>query len=32
MADKVVVDALIEGESFHVERTVGDIFANPIQR
>ena len=31
MADKVVVDAVIEGEQFRAERTIADIFANPVQ-
>jgi hypothetical protein len=31
MADKVVIDAVIEGEAFHAERTVADIFENPTQ-
>lgn len=31
MADKVMIDAVIEGETFHAERTVADIFANPTQ-
>ncbi len=29
MADKVEIDAVIEGELFHAERTLADIFANP---
>jgi hypothetical protein len=29
MADKVEVDAVVEGEAFHAERTIADIFANP---
>jgi hypothetical protein len=31
MADKVVIDAIIEGEAFHAERTVADLFENPMQ-
>ena len=31
MADKVVIDAVVEGEAFHAERTVADIFENPTQ-
>ena len=31
MADKVIIDAVIEGETFHAERTVADIFANATQ-
>lgn len=31
MADKVVIDAVIECEAFHAERTVADIFENPTQ-
>lgn len=31
MADQVVIDAVIEGEAFHAERTVADIFENPTQ-
>jgi hypothetical protein len=31
MADKVIIDAVIEGETFHAERTVSEIFANPTQ-
>jgi hypothetical protein len=31
MADKVEVDAVIEGEAFHAERTVADMFANQTQ-
>jgi hypothetical protein len=27
----VIIDAVIEGETFHAERTVADIFANPTQ-
>ncbi len=30
MADKVTVDAVIEGEQFHDERNVGDMFREPI--
>jgi hypothetical protein len=29
MGDKVIIDAVIEGEAFHAERTVRDIFENP---
>jgi len=31
VADKVIIDAVIEGETFHAERMVADIFANPTQ-
>jgi len=31
MAAKVEIDAVVEGEAFHAERTVADIFANPTQ-
>lgn len=31
VADKVIIDAVIEGETFHAERMVADIFANPMQ-
>ena len=31
MADRVTIDAVIEGEAFHAERTVADIFDNPTQ-
>ena len=30
MADKVTVDAVIEGEQFHDERNVGDMFRGPV--
>jgi hypothetical protein len=29
LADKVIVDAVVEGELLHAERTVADVFANP---
>jgi hypothetical protein len=31
LAEKVTVDAVIEGELVHAERTVADIFENPQQ-
>jgi hypothetical protein len=31
LGDKVIVDAVVEGEILHVERTVADIFENPRQ-
>lgn len=30
MGAKIEVDAVIEGDGFHAERTVADIFANPV--
>jgi hypothetical protein len=31
LAESVVVDAVVEDELLHAERTVADIFANPQQ-
>ena len=31
LADNVIVDAVVEGELLHAERTVADLFANPHQ-
>jgi hypothetical protein len=31
LSEKVTVDAVVEGELLHAERTVADIFENPQQ-
>jgi hypothetical protein len=31
LAEKIIVDAVVEGELLHAERTVADIFENPQQ-
>jgi hypothetical protein len=31
MDDRVIIDAVVEGEVFHAERPVREIFENPTQ-